>query len=255
RYQSWEEAQTVDTDALFPALEALTADLRERSRELVSLPDGESIEIELVQDEPWLAFNYYQGDLCSRVAFNTDLPWRSIDLLTVVAHELYPGHHTEAVLKEQLLVRDRGQLEESILMIGTPVADRRGDRHRGPRGRGRRSDRRADGRAPAAARDPVRRLDRRCRPRTGDRARIRREQLRAAPPRARSADRRGTRIRTPVVSALGRDDRQGLPVHHRRHVARLRVLLHRRPQARAEIRRRGCRALPAPARRATRPGG
>src|SRR5262249_37364442 len=120
RYQSWEEAQTVDTDALLPALEALTADLRERSRELVSLPDGESIEIELVQDEPWLAFNYYQGDLCSRVAFNTDLPWRSIDLLTVVAHELYPGHHTEAVLKEQLLVRDRGQLEESILMIGTP---------------------------------------------------------------------------------------------------------------------------------------
>jgi hypothetical protein len=120
RYQAWEQAQTVERDALLPAFEALTAELRARTLELFELPDGESTELELVQDEPWLAFNYYCGGLRSRVVFNTDLPWRSTDLLPIVAHELYPGHHTEHVLKEQLLVRERGRLEETILMIGTP---------------------------------------------------------------------------------------------------------------------------------------
>jgi hypothetical protein len=120
RYLAWEQAQTVEREALLPALEALAFDLRERSRELVTLPEGESVEIELVEDEPWLAFNYYLGGLKSRVAFCTDLPWHSIDLFMVVAHELYPGHHTEAAIKDQLLVREQGRLEATALMIGTP---------------------------------------------------------------------------------------------------------------------------------------
>src|SRR5207253_1585360 len=40
----------------------------------------------------------------------------------LVAHEIYPGHHTEHAWKEQLLVRDRGSLEESIFLTGTPQA-------------------------------------------------------------------------------------------------------------------------------------
>jgi hypothetical protein len=35
-------------------------------------------------------------------------------------HETYPGHHTEHAWKEQLLVRERGQLEESLIVIPTP---------------------------------------------------------------------------------------------------------------------------------------
>jgi hypothetical protein len=38
----------------------------------------------------------------------------------LIAHEMYPGHHTEHAWKEQLLVRDRGRLEESILLVGAP---------------------------------------------------------------------------------------------------------------------------------------
>ncbi len=122
RYQTWEKAQTVERDALLGVIEVFTAETRSRTRELVGLPDGESVALELVDDEPWLAFNYYLGDLRSRVVFNTDLPWRSNDFLHVVAHELYPGHHTEHALKEAMLVRGRGQLEETALMVGTPAA-------------------------------------------------------------------------------------------------------------------------------------
>jgi hypothetical protein len=35
-------------------------------------------------------------------------------------HETYPGHHTERACKEQTLVRDRGLLEETIVMVPTP---------------------------------------------------------------------------------------------------------------------------------------
>ena len=37
-----------------------------------------------------------------------------------MAHELYPGHHTEAVVKERHLVREQGRLEAAALLIGTP---------------------------------------------------------------------------------------------------------------------------------------
>jgi hypothetical protein len=120
RYQAWEESQLVQGEALLEIFGALTDELRTRTAALIALPAGESVQLELVQDEPWLAFNYYLGGLRSRVAFNTDLPWRATDLFDVVAHELYPGHHAEHVLKEQLLVREGGRLEETILLVGTP---------------------------------------------------------------------------------------------------------------------------------------
>src|SRR5207253_2390329 len=96
------------------------AEERVRTDELAELPAGGSVALELVEDEPSLALNYYLGGPRRRVVSNTDLPRRANDLLPVVAHELYPGHHTEHSLKEQLLVCGRGQLEESILMVGTP---------------------------------------------------------------------------------------------------------------------------------------
>jgi CheY-like chemotaxis protein len=73
-----------------------------------------------VSDEPWSGFNYYEGGLRSRVAINTDLPVSSTMIGHLVAHEAYPGHHTEHCRKEVGLVRQRRQLEESIFLVGTP---------------------------------------------------------------------------------------------------------------------------------------
>ena len=46
-------------------------------------------------DEPWAAYNYYEGDLRSRIAVNTDVPMATNFVLELMAHELYPGHQTE----------------------------------------------------------------------------------------------------------------------------------------------------------------
>jgi hypothetical protein len=54
------------------------------------------------------------------VAINTDLPVLAPTLGGLVAHEAYPGHHTEHCRKEVGLVRRRHQLEETIFLVGTP---------------------------------------------------------------------------------------------------------------------------------------
>jgi len=120
RLVAWRESHAVPVDLLRRAVDALADSLRDRTRELFGLPDGEHVEFELVSDEPWAGFNYYLGDLQSRVAINTDLPVLSTGLAHLVAHEAYPGHHTEHTRKEVGLVRRRQWWEESIFLVGTP---------------------------------------------------------------------------------------------------------------------------------------
>ncbi len=120
RLVAWRESHAVPVDKLRPAIDSLAADLRDRTRALFGLPDGEAVEFELVTGQPWSGFNYYLGDLRSRVAVNTDLPVLSTGLAHLVAHESYPGHHTEHTRKEVGLVRRRRWFEESIFLVGTP---------------------------------------------------------------------------------------------------------------------------------------
>ena len=120
RYTTWREAQAVPVDRLRPAIDSLADDLRERTDRLFGLPEGEHVDFELVTDQPWAGFNYYLGGLRSRVAINTDLPVLSPSLAHLVAHEAYPGHHTEHSRKEVGLVRQRKLDEETIFLVGTP---------------------------------------------------------------------------------------------------------------------------------------
>jgi len=84
------------------------------------LPEGERVEFELVSNKGWSGFNYCQGGLRLRVAIDTDLPVFSTSLGPLVAHEAYPGHHTEHVREEVGLLRRNRCWEESIVVIGTP---------------------------------------------------------------------------------------------------------------------------------------
>jgi hypothetical protein len=120
RYITWREAQAVPVDKLDPAIHSLADDFRHRTQQLFGLPEGEHIEWQLATGKPWAGFNYYLGGLRSRVAINTDLPVLSTSLGHLVAHEAYPGHHTEHSRKEAGLVRRRGHLEETIFLVGTP---------------------------------------------------------------------------------------------------------------------------------------
>ncbi len=120
RLIAWRESHAVPVDVLPGAIGSLADDLRERTERLFGLPEGEHVEFELVTDKPWSGFNTYLGGLRSRVSVNTDLPVLSTSLAHLVAHEAYPGHHTEHCGKEVSLVRRRHWLEETIFLVGTP---------------------------------------------------------------------------------------------------------------------------------------
>jgi hypothetical protein len=74
----------------------------------------------VVTDKPWSGFNYYEGDFSSLVAINADLPHRLSQLPHLVAHESYPGHHTEHCRKEQGLVEKAGRVEHTVFLVNTP---------------------------------------------------------------------------------------------------------------------------------------
>ena len=119
RYADWRTSQIVPPEAMLDVFSALRERFRAATAELLGLPPDEDVETELVRDEPWLAYNYYLGGRRSRIAINVDLPIAAPELVDLVAHEAYPGHHTEHAWKEHLLV-DAGVVEESLVLVPTP---------------------------------------------------------------------------------------------------------------------------------------
>jgi hypothetical protein len=119
RYERWQDSVRVPIDQVERTLAAVIEEARAWTRGLVELPDGEGVVLEIVRDRPWLAFCGYLGDLRSRIEVNFDLPMSAIELLILVMHETYPGHHAERCSKEHVLVRGRGLLEETIVMVPT----------------------------------------------------------------------------------------------------------------------------------------
>jgi hypothetical protein len=120
RYRRWEDSLRVPADRIEPALAAAIVEARAQTRGLVDLPDGEAVALEIVRDEPWLAFCGYLGDLRSTIAVNVTLPMSALELLVLTLHETYPGHHAERCCKESLLVQGDGLLEETIVLVPTP---------------------------------------------------------------------------------------------------------------------------------------
>jgi hypothetical protein len=120
RREAWRAANRLEGDRFFALMHDLLADLRRRTAEAFGLPDGEGLELEPVQNEPWWAFNYYLGGLRSRVVVNTDLPTTVQEAVHLASHEAYPGHHTEHVWKERLLVDTGRAIDEALLLVPTP---------------------------------------------------------------------------------------------------------------------------------------
>jgi hypothetical protein len=120
RFQAHRASEEVPAERLEEAIHAFSSALRDRVRAEYPLPDSETITYEVVTDKPWSGFNYYLGDYRSTVAVNADLKQQMSNLPRLVAHESYPGHHTEHCRKEAGLVAGKGQLEQTIFLVNTP---------------------------------------------------------------------------------------------------------------------------------------
>jgi hypothetical protein len=120
RLAAFDAQVTVPIAALPAVVDWLVERFRAGAARDFGLPDGERLTVAFVTDKPWSGYNWYGGGLRSRVELNTDLPIRAPDLVRVVAHETYPGHHLDHAWKEAALVLGAGRMEQSVLLINTP---------------------------------------------------------------------------------------------------------------------------------------
>jgi hypothetical protein len=120
RVQSFRERSRVPVEVAFSTIRELLGQFRSRTIRLFGLPPEEGIEISVISDRPWMAFNHYHGQGRSSIEFNQDFPMEMWDIPTTVAHEAYPGHHTECAIKEAKLYTGDGRLEHSIVLSNNP---------------------------------------------------------------------------------------------------------------------------------------
>ena len=120
RYDAYRRAFVIPREKLDAVFQRAIQACRERTREHVTLPEGEQFTVEYVTNKSWSGYNWYQGGFRSLIQVNTDLPIyidRAIDL---ACHEGYPGHHVYNVLLEKHMVKDRGWKEFMVYPLFSP---------------------------------------------------------------------------------------------------------------------------------------
>jgi hypothetical protein len=120
--ENFREKTIVPKESLNSIVQSIADEFQRRTKGLVSLPEDEICRYAIVQDKPWSGYNWYLGNFESRIEINTDIPISAGNILHLVAHETYPGHHTEHAIKEKKLYVEGGYLEQSVLLVNTPSA-------------------------------------------------------------------------------------------------------------------------------------
>jgi hypothetical protein len=92
---AFRERDRVAPEHLRPGIAAMTAALRERTRDTVGLPAGEGVDLEIVTGVPWAGFARRVARAHSVVQVSREAGHRRAHLPLLAAHEAYPGHHTE----------------------------------------------------------------------------------------------------------------------------------------------------------------
>lgn len=121
RLERWKKSLEVPVERVKELLPWMTNRLRELTRAKFALPDDESFTVEFVANQPWSGYNWYLGNYRSRIDINTDLPVRINALPDLMAHEGYPGHHTELSIKESKLIRHMNYQELVVNLINSPT--------------------------------------------------------------------------------------------------------------------------------------
>jgi hypothetical protein len=120
RMAAWRKNLEIEPARIPAVLELARREIHRHTLELFDLPPEEELSVHLVKDQPWSAYNWYLGDYRSRIDVNTDLPVRASSVVPMLAHEAYPGHHTEHVLKEHLLYKQQGRAEHAVQLLLAP---------------------------------------------------------------------------------------------------------------------------------------
>ncbi len=120
RMAAWKRSLELEPGRVMRVFDLACQETRRRTLALFDLPPGEDLTLQLVTEQPWSAYNWYLGDYRSRIDLNTDLPVHAHSAVPLLAHEAYPGHHTEHAIKEYHLYRQQGRAEHAIQLLLAP---------------------------------------------------------------------------------------------------------------------------------------
>jgi len=92
---------------------------KKRLKGVLKIPRSK-LNFEIVNNRDWAAYNEYIGNLRSLIMLNEDVPFTYLNLIQMVCHETYPGHHLEHSIKEKELYKKRDYLDSSIILTLAP---------------------------------------------------------------------------------------------------------------------------------------
>lgn len=122
RDQAFRRKLVVPADKIAPVMKAAIAACRARTVAHYDLPEKENFDLEFVNDKPWSAYNYYQGDYKSLIQVNLDAPFAVTRALDLGCHEGYPGHHVWSIFTERDFLIKNGWIEYYVLPLFSPSA-------------------------------------------------------------------------------------------------------------------------------------
>jgi hypothetical protein len=122
RYQTWKNRLALPKDRIEPVMRAALEEVRRRTLLHVELPAEEHFSLALVTGKPWGAYNWYRGRAESLIEINTDLPVYIFNVVSLVAHEGYPGHHVFNALQEANLALARHEVEHTVYPLNSPIS-------------------------------------------------------------------------------------------------------------------------------------
>lgn len=123
RYNKWLQRNTYtfnNEQEMLRIINELIKVVRDYSSDIVDLPKNDDIIVELVSNKNYGASTRYIGNLKSKLKINKDLPFNFFQAIPLIAHELYPGHHTEFCMKEKYLVNNKGYFESQVFLLNSP---------------------------------------------------------------------------------------------------------------------------------------
>lgn len=120
-YREWAEQFRLDKGALSKAMNLTLEEVKARSSDLFPLVEGEEVQLNFTENQPWKAYNYYLGNATSKIEVNLDYPYYAFEIPRIMAHETYPGHHLLMQLREKILYHEKGYSEAAVCTLQSPL--------------------------------------------------------------------------------------------------------------------------------------
>ena len=122
RWNDFRRSLIIPQNKLDTVFKRAIEECRQRTLKYITLPAAENFRIELINNAPWGAYNWYKGNSQSLIQVNSGLPFYIDKALDIACHEGYPGHHVFHTLNDSILYRKNKMIEYSLIPLFSPRA-------------------------------------------------------------------------------------------------------------------------------------